>query len=249
MLKVLTRKFAKKALKSISFSIAVLAICSTQPTLHNKYLRYEVGDSTVQVLGFQGGGSGFAIKGESGKDYIMTNRHVCDISTNGWVKIKSDKGLSVFKRIVYKDTIHDLCLVEGDSRLDALTLGSAPEKGDSFYIIGHPGLRQLTLSQGEYIGYSLVPMIDDSVIDRNQCTGHVYDLNPLQQFVYGRAWLCVKSFKSYSTTAVAYGGNSGSPVVNNFGNVIGVLFAGSTEQERDNFCVPLEDIKRVLAKF
>jgi hypothetical protein len=31
--------------------------------------------------------------------------------------------------------------------------------------------------------------------------------------------------------------------------VIGVLFAGSSREEKDNFAVPLIEVKRVLSKF
>lgn len=247
-------KKIKTALSTLACSIALAALVLfgsfIQPNLHNQYLRYEVGTSVVQVgVEGKGGGTGFAITADSGNHYIMTNKHVCEISTNGWVKIKDDNGFSVNKRIIYKDNIHDLCLVEGDKRLDSLEIGGEPSKGDFMYIVGHPGLRQLTVSQGEYIGYADVPMIDDSVTIKTSCSGKVYDLSPMDQFFMGREWICVRTFKSFATTAVAYGGNSGSPVVNKYGNVIGVLFAGSTEQERDNFVVPLSQIKRVLSKF
>ena len=71
----------------------------------------------------------------------------------------------------------------------------------------------------------------------------------MQQAIYGIEFACIRKYRSYSTTAVAYPGNSGSPVVNRYGNVIGVLFAGSSQQERDNYVVPLAELKRVLNKF
>ena len=246
------RKLLKKT-KALAAAVAltsgVLALSISSSNIHNKYLRYEVGSSTVKVLGPRGGGSGFAVKGDSGKDYIMTNKHVCELATGGWLSVKSDSGLTLWKRVVYKDNIHDLCLIEGDSRFDSLSIGSTPSPGDYFYIVGHPALRALTVSQGEYIGFANVTIVDDSVKERSQCRGTVYELTPLEQMEFGIEWACIRSLRSYSTTAVAYGGNSGSPVVNQYGNLIGVLFAGSTEQERDNYVVPLHEVKRVLSKF
>lgn len=244
----------KRSLKAAVSSVAVVAsalivaICS--PQIHNNYLRYEVGESVVQVLvgHNMGGGTGFAVKADSGKEFIATNRHVCEAAQGPYMLIKQDAGISVWKKIIYKDNGHDLCLIEGDSRLSPLDIGSSPKKGDIHYIVGHPGLRQLTVSSGEFIGVGSVELLSD-VQKRTQCRGRLIELNPFEQIFYQREFVCLRKFKAYQTTAVAYGGNSGSPVVNRYGNVIGVLFAGSTQQERDNYLVPLNELERVLSKF
>ena len=218
--------------------------------LHNSYLRWEVGQSVVQVLSpAGGGGTGFAVKAASGEVFIATNKHVCEAAINGWMLIKQDdKSERIYKRVVYKDNKHDLCLLQGDKRFNPLDIGSHPDKGDFHYVIGHPGLRQLTVSQGEYIGYETIELMD-SVRNRKDCAGRVFELNDFEKIMYGIEFVCVRKYKSYSTTAVSYPGNSGSPVVNKYGNVIGVLFAGSSKQERDNYVVPLAELKRVLNKF
>lgn len=243
-----------KKLKKLVLGVACAAlfgiISLNQAELHNSYLRWEVGQSVVQVLSPSGGGgTGFAIRAASGEEFIVTNKHVCEAAVNGWMRIKQDDSKeAVFKRVIYKDNKHDLCLLQGDRRLSPLTLGSAPEKGSFNYIIGHPGLRQLTVSQGEFIGNKTIEM-PEKVAKREQCRGRVYELNDMEKMMYGIEFVCILSYKTYSTTAVAYPGNSGSPVVNKFGNVIGVLFAGSTQEERDNFIVPLNELVRVLNKF
>jgi len=243
-----------KKLKILSVCVACTAFfifaIVAQPEAHNAYLRWEVGESVVQVVSpAGGGGTGFAIKSSSGEHYIVTNKHVCEAAVNGWMVIKQDTGFSpVFKKVVYKDSRHDLCLIQGDKRLSPLTLGSHPDKGNFHYIVGHPGLRQLTVSKGEYIGYGVVKLLD-KVQQRSQCRGDIIELNVMQQILYGMEFACIRSYKSYSSTAVAYPGNSGSPVVNKYGNVIGVLFAGSNKEERDNYIVPLAELNRVLNKF
>jgi len=243
-------KKLKKLGLGAACAVIIMGITLIEPQLHNSYLRWEVGQSVVQVLSpAGGGGTGFAIKSASGDHFIATNKHVCEAAVNGWMLIKrSEKSEPIFKRVVYKDNKHDLCLIQGDKRLSPLDLGSRPDKGDFHYVIGHPGLRQLTVSQGEYIGMANVELLDQ-VKERSQCKGRIIELSPMQQLYYGIEFACLRSYRSYSTTAVSYPGNSGSPVVNKFGNVIGVLFAGSAEQERDNYVVPLAELKRVLNKF
>ena len=240
----------KKAGTVITLSFMILVGSFLAPQFHNNYLRYEVGESSVKVMvSEEGGGSGFAVTAASGKEYIATNKHVCDAAQKGWVKIVTNDGMEAWKRVVYIDKKHDICLVEGDERLDPLEIARAPKRGDLHYIVGYPGLRPLTVSDGEFVGFDTVQVLDDSPKTKKQCSGEVYDLTPMEQFLYGQEWICIKSYLSYSSSAVAYGGNSGSPVVNKYGNVIGILFAGPREQEHVSFLVPGYELQRVLNKF
>jgi len=243
-----------KYLKRLGFAVVTIFmignISFNQSQLHNSYLRWEVGESVVQVLSpsLRGGGTGFAVKADSGDEYIMTNKHVCEAAINGWVAVKQDDTAPVFKRVIYKDNKHDLCLVQGDKRFSPLDIGSIPRKGDLHYVVGHPGLRQLSVQSGEFIGLTTVELLD-RVAKRSECRGLIYELNQLEQYLYGMEFACVRSYSAYGTTATTYPGNSGSPVVNKYGNVIGVLFAGSSKEEKDNYLVPVSEVKRVLSKF
>lgn len=244
-------KFFTSAIKSIALASTIIYGAILAPEIHNNYLRLEVGESVVQVLHPTkfGGGTGFAIQGASGKNYIMTNKHVCGVKENGLVRIGlNDNKLFLHKKVIYEDTVHDLCLIEGVEGLAPLSIGSDQEPGEYMYVVGHPGLRKLTTSVGEYIGREKVELLDD-VKTRNECKGEVIELSPIQQFFYGIEFACLRSYPALATSAVIYGGNSGSPVVNRWGNLIGVAFAGSTQQERDNYIVPLYYVKRILARF
>jgi S1-C subfamily serine protease len=244
------KKSLKKLGAVITLSAAVLFSSINAPHLHNSYLRYEVGQSSVKVMVAEtGGGSGFAITAASGKAYIATNKHVCDAAPKGWVKIVTNDGMEAWKKIIYIDRKHDICLVEGDARLAPLEMASSPAQGDIHYIVGYPGLRPLTVSSGEFVGFASVQVIDDSPKTKDQCYGEIFDLSPVEQFFFGREWVCIRTYKSYSSSAVAYGGNSGSPVVNKYGNVIGILFAGPRDQEHVSMLVPGYELQRVLNKF
>lgn len=244
-------KTIKKLATSVALAGTIIYGAIIAPEMHNHYLRWEVGESVVQVLHVtqNGGGTGFAIQGKSGKQYIMTNRHVCEVKdASGTVRIKVNEKQSYLRKVVYQDSVHDLCLVESVPGLSALTIGSNLDKGDYLYVVGHPGLRQLTTSTGEYIGNKIIEMIYD-VEKKSDCPGKIVDLPPIYQIILGRQFLCTREYDALSTSAVIYGGNSGSPVVNKWGNLIGVAFAGSVEQERDNYVVPLSYVKDVLNKF
>jgi len=243
------KKIVKSLATSLALTVTILYGAISAPQIHNQYLRYEVGESVVQVLHPEkfGGGTGFAVQGKSGKEYIMTNRHVCEVGVNGFVRIKTSNR-EFIKRILYKDTVHDLCLIEGLKGLSPLSMGSDQSIGDTMYVVGHPGLRKLTTSSGEYIGREFVELLFN-VEKRQQCPGKVMELPPMYQFLMGVDFVCFRSYPALATSAVIYGGNSGSPVVNVWGNLIGVAFAGNPSQERDNFVIPLYYIKKVLNKF
>lgn len=243
-------KHLKRLLASVVLTGSVLFLSISAPSIHNQYLRYTVGDSVVKVLSpLGGGGTGFAVQGASGEHYIMTNEHVCAAAVDDIMYIMRDGDEAELSKVVYRDNKHDLCLLEGNSKYKPLKIAdSRPDLGDFHYIVGHPGLRPLTVFSGEYIGefdYNKYSILSN----KDECNGQIIDLDPLSAFFLGIDWVCINQVKAYSSTSFAYRGNSGSPVVTAYGNVIGVLFSGSLEEERNNNLVPLEDIQRVLVQF
>ena len=48
---------------------------------------------------------------------------------------------------------------------------------------------------------------------------------------------------------ISYGGNSGSPITNESGKLVGVLFGGFGNYNTEAFCVPLIDIKLFLMEY
>lgn len=247
-------KIIKSAVASIVLTMVVLAGSVVGPQAHNQYLRWEVGESVVQVLHplRNGGGTGFAVKGKSGKKYIMTNRHVCAAQVDGKIRIVLQDGSALTRKVVYVDRQHDLCLIAGIDKLSPLDVSKQElQVGATLYAVGHPGLRQLTVSSGEYIGHEEIQMLHDARTELEclQANGVMIPLPPIIQILTGQEFACLIKLDTLQTTTVIYGGNSGSPAVNMWGNVIGVVFAGNRSQEHDNYIVPLSEVKRVLNKF
>lgn len=243
-------KTIKSAFRSIALASTILFGAIIAPEAHNHFLRWRVGESVVQVLSMtsNGGGTGFAVQGASGKNFIMTNRHVCEVQANGVIRVKVGDNEPIIRKVIHMDSIHDLCLIEGVKGLSPINLGSNQEKGDFLFVVGHPGLRQLTTSQGEYIGREIVELEYD-VEKREDCPGQVIELPLIYQILMGKEFVCLRPYEALATSAVIYPGNSGSPVVNRWGNLIGVAFAGSTQQERDNYIVPLRYVIAVLKQY
>jgi hypothetical protein len=58
--------------------------------------------------------------------------------------------------------------------------------------------------------------------------------------------MCINYDISMLTTCQILGGSSGSPLFNNWGQVVGVMFAGSTELNNWGHAIPLTSIKEFL---
>jgi S1-C subfamily serine protease len=230
-----------KCLSKLTLALVLGLVVIFGSNIKDNYYRSQIGDSVVRIYNMQqsSGGTGFHIKAESGRIYILTNKHVCGLADENDMVIIEKNG-EEFARQVYKRYVeHDLCLVDAISQdYSFIDIASFVEKGEDIIVVGHPGLRRLTLAHGEFIGKEKVQL--NSVVNHEaECDGTV-------QF-YGNGMLeCIEIFVSSAISSPIYGGNSGSPVVNKWGNVIGVVFAGNRSQVNDAYMVPLNYVKDFL---
>ena len=277
------RSMSKMGKKSLSFAtdyattlvlLTVMAFGALKlPEVHNKYLRYNVGKKVYMIRDSEhsGGGTGFAVQAPSGQTYILTNDHVCEVSSDGLtVLVSGDEG-SMRRRIVSHDGNSDLCLIEGMPGITGLEMAnSAPAQGDNMYVIGHPRLMPLHVSEGEITGSEDVSILMGPISIINPETDEEELINPSQggiapaqcmakknsqqvvdvdlMFFVLKVKFCVMTVKNaYATAITIHPGNSGSPMVNYLGNVEGVAFASnSTNWGR---IVPLQDIKAFLKNY
>ena len=233
------RHLTKASLKFIS-AVLLLTVVLFSGSIRDNYYRESVGDGVVRIFNMEktGAGTGFHVKLKSGELAILTNKHVCDMGSpkNETVIIEKD-GEEIPRQVLERYKHHDLCLVEALSQDESyIDIADSSQEGEDLVIIGHPGARDLTLAHGELIGKKVIDL-QGPVKSESDCQGKTFE------FFF--QLICVESFHSHAISAIAYGGNSGSPVVNKYGNVIGVLFAGSN-QPTDSYMVPLKYVKDFL---
>ena len=243
------------------------------PQYHASFIRNNVGTKVVSIYGnnFQGrrsGGTGFHVKAKSGETYIATNGHICSLADESDSLLVKSGSVVMNRRVIYRHPTHDLCLVEAVPNMDGLSIGSYPSLGEITALVGHPALRPLSIARGEIIGNTRISLIFGLNMDENKCIGETFDKEDIEQrlrlkknvsnkemyflllmYQVGAYNLCYATgLKSKMLNGISYGGNSGSPVVNFWGNVVGVLYAGG-RQVTDSYVVPLRYLKNMLEMF
>lgn len=221
------------------------AIIFSLPRVHKNFLQMAAGGKSVTLHGKRGSGSGSFVETKLGV-HILTNAHVCELAdASGHILVKyPDNSINRRKIIkIYED--HDLCLVSGTDRFGALKLASNVKVGDYIAIVGHPAMRPLILSEGEFIGSEIIQLVNGVNLEPKDCKGEVEEAPPFLG-VFGIFSFCVVSLQANQTFAYSQPGSSGSPVVNYHGNLVGVHFAGNRQDSTHGFNVPLEYVKDFL---
>lgn len=240
-----------KRLKQLRKPVLALALLLTAsygvlkaPEWHGQYIRRAVGSQVVMLTEKTGraGGTGFALQMPSGEVLTMTNAHVCELEQLGQIYAHVGRK-KVPVEIVEKSTTSDLCLLSGISTLSGLELADSVAIGQEIGIVGHPALMPLAVNRGHLLGYDkVVVLADDKPCEKE---GGMYKN---EDTWFGT--VCTEQFVAGLTTVVVLGGNSGSPVIDFYGNVVGVLFAGSGPDYNNwGIIVKLEDLKQFIKEF
>lgn len=204
-------------------------------------------DSVVRLHNFKGGGTGFAVEIKNQR-FIVSNAHVCEAAVPnragglpGLTAANQAKRISQFVRVIRVDSVHDLCILEGMNDLKPLPVAEEKIETDAvIYAVGHgrnpnTGSLLLTSKKGKVVGEESFQM----PIQHPTCQGRglVLILDPN----YGP--ICLKTFDSIEMTTDIQPGNSGSPLLDVRGLVVGVAFARGPDTSSG---VPLAHLQRIL---
>ena len=243
------------ALKYLLGALVIIMFVVHYPSVYDKYtFRKKVGSQVVMITNAErnSGGTGFFVKAPSGKTYIMTNYHVCQLrNAENMVYITTlGSTRAVPKRVIEMYTDHDLCLVDTLDGFSGLEVGKEPADGDFIAIVGHPKLFPLTISKGQYIGKQKISVAYQKegyanknskyfpvIVSKETNEEGNEDFDPLIE---------IKTYTADQLIAYSRGGNSGSPVVNAFGQVVSVLFAGNQNDNFESYSVPVINITNML---
>lgn len=227
----------------------LLVSCSGDPRTPKKRMRDDVGSAVVRIFGTtaggrKSGGTGFSVKAESGRRYILTNKHICKLADETERLTIEFPGLKrKYKRkIIEINENHDLCLVESlPTFKKALSVADGIISGESVFVVGHPKLFALTVAEGEFIEEASIR------VAVSKATKKPVVIPPFADKIKaGGFFPTIKIFKSSRFNVYSRGGNSGSPIVNLKGQIVSVLFAGNRYDVMETYGVPLRFVKEFL---
>jgi S1-C subfamily serine protease len=241
------------SLARVSGGLLLLAglfyVGANAPQWHLNYLEAKVGKVVIKVVKDEqavSGGTGFHVKGKSGKTYILTNAHVCGVSDDGkeaLIQIPNSDRFSKRKIIeVYKK--HDLCLIEALDGYEGIEVADNIEPGDNVRAVGHPRLRPMRAALGEFLAISNISIATAELGSMEEATRCEETGGKVAQFMF--SYYCIKNYDAMETTVTIFPGSSGSPLVNFSGNLVGVIFAGDNATNY-GFAVPLVSVKDFLS--
>jgi serine protease Do len=163
--------------------------------------------------------------------YIVTNKHVVSDTAASYVAVLSDNKRKKAE-VLYRDPNNDLAILKIDgSGYPVLDLGDSSKLkvGQTVLGIGNAyGHNKKTVSQGEVAGLNRTIV---TVSDATEDTSGGQRLRHVIQ-----------------TTAQLYPGDSGGPLFDLSGVVVGVNVAISQEKDNESFSIPINEVKSVISQ-
>jgi hypothetical protein len=168
-----------------------------------------------------------------GERFTLTNRHCCQaLSRKNKSKKERQASFTRFdlvgqyaqiddtlQEILSLDKKHDLCILTPDLTKASLKVAKSFRINEPVHVIGHPRGMPQTIRAGRIVSVE----------------SHIFP------------WVNKRhKLDSFLISNIGYGGNSGSPVVDRFGQLVAVVFAGSHVYHTEMLAVPLAAVREFL---
>lgn len=191
------------------------------------FFRQFFGNRGTYSQKIKGLGSGFIIS-EDG--YILTNDHVAGNASE--ITVTMTNGKHYKARIIGSDPVTDICLLKIDEKnLPFISFGNSNDViiGEWVIALGNP--------------FGLFELNDKPTVTVGVISATGMNLEPINNRYY---------LNMLQTDAAINGGNSGGPLVNSLGEVIGMntlIFTGGSGSQGNiglGFAIPINKIKRII---
>jgi S1-C subfamily serine protease len=177
------------------------------------------GDSVVRVLSTA---CGLGIEGSGWAvepEIVVTNAHV--VAGSDDTTVTTQDGVELEAVPVYYEPRQDLALLRVGAPLPPLPISSQRQEGEDGAVLGYPENGPYSLSPAR-IGETRETISEDS-----------YGNGPVERTIV-------------AMSGVVRSGNSGGPLVDPRGKVVGTVFAATTSGPRGGFAIPAEQVRQAL---
>jgi S1-C subfamily serine protease len=179
------------------------------------------GASVVRVLGTA---CGLGIEGSgwvAAPGFVVTNAHV--IAGEDDTTVTTQQGASLDATVVHYDPENDLALLRIDAELPVLPVAPDPQPGATAAVLGYPENGPYAVAPARF-GETRETIGEDS-----------YGQGPVRRPIA-------------SLRGTVRSGNSGGPIVDSRGRVLGTVFAATTTGTPGGFAVPNEVVEAALGE-
>ncbi len=198
-------------------SLVILGVIFWPSKSHEyKYIRKYVGSKIINIED----GTGFYIKGQSGKSYILSNYHVCGDPHDKVIEINFEK-----HTVLKIDETNDLCLI-----------GPLKEDKNGIDFANGFKLYDEAIMVTLYKKAAIPPKLEKETIriEKGEIIGVGTEVCEFD---------CPE--EDWFTTINTYGGDSGSPVINSDLKLIGIMTSADINNNY-GFFVPIKFIKEFV---
>lgn len=179
------------------------------------------GDSVVRVLGTA---CGLGIEGSGWAvepGLVVTNAHV--IAGSDDTTVTTQDGVELDATPVYYDSGDDLALLRIGAGLPTLAISGRHDTGSQAAVLGYPENGPYAITPAR-LGETRATISEDS-----------YGRGPVERTIV-------------ALRGSVRSGNSGGPLVDGRGEVVGTVFAATTTGPSGGFAIPAEDVREALGK-
>jgi S1-C subfamily serine protease len=177
------------------------------------------GDSVVRVLGTA---CGLGVEGSGWAvrpGLVVTNAHV--IAGSEDTTVTTQGGVELDATPVYYDPVDDLALLRVGANLPTLTISEQRESGAGAAVLGYPENGPYAVAPAR-LGETRPTISEDS-----------YGNGPVERTIV-------------ALRGSVRSGNSGGPLLDARGRVVGTVFAATTSGPPGGFAIPAEDVRAAL---
>lgn len=203
----------------------------------------------VKLTSEKGSCSAEQVRAPSGVDYILTAAHCRILEQDGMIHATTEDGRQLDRRIIAEDPKSDLMLLEGIPGMQGLDIASKNRAGQHVKTFTHGAGLATYKTEGEIIQDQKLKIIIDVIAnaeDEKKCDSQPKYKKIDLDLGWFKAKVCILDVEETITTAMVVPGSSGGMVVDDSGDLTGVVSAGGNGF---GALVRLQDIKAFLSNY